>query len=98
MKRHSNSALCLLAVVALVVPHARASSIHVPDDYATIQEAVDNAFPGDLILVLGGDYVELVEVHVEGITIRAVAGATLTGSFVISADRVSVENWYVTTA
>ncbi|MHC4101151.1 MAG: LamG-like jellyroll fold domain-containing protein [Planctomycetota bacterium] len=72
-------------------------SIHVPCEYATIQEAVDNALPGDLILVLPGDYIELVWVHVEGITIRAVAGATLTGSFVVSADSVSVEDWHVTT-
>ena len=42
----------------------------VPDDYPTIQAAVDAAAPGDLILVSPGTYNEAVNVTTDGITIR----------------------------
>lgn len=42
----------------------------VPDDYATIADAVDEAKPGDLILLSPGVYKEAVDVEVEDITIR----------------------------
>lgn len=47
----------LLGVMALVAG-ASAATINVPGDYATIQEAIDNAVAGDTILVAPGDYNE----------------------------------------
>ena len=47
-------------------------TITVPDDYATIQEAVDAAVPGDLILVQPGTYQEAVQVELDGCTRLAV--------------------------
>jgi len=41
---------------------ASAATIYVPDDYATIQEAVSNASAGDTIIVRDGVYTENVEV------------------------------------
>jgi pectin methylesterase-like acyl-CoA thioesterase len=44
--------------------------IAVPDDFATIQEAVDAAAPGDLILISPGTYNEAVDVATDNLTIR----------------------------
>ena len=77
--------------------HTKADVIQVPSDYPTIQGAVGAANEGDLILVLGGEYTELVTITTPNLTILAVDGASLTGSFNVYADEVAVENWYVTT-
>ncbi len=42
----------------------------VPQDYPTIQSAVDAADPGDLVLIDRGVYLEEVEVTTPGLTIR----------------------------
>src|SRR5690606_22894636 len=46
------------------------TTIRVPDDHETIQEAVDAAEPGDLILVEPGVYEEAVDVTTDMLTIR----------------------------
>tara|TARA_B100001057_G_scaffold133470_1_gene132864 strand:- start:4118 stop:5797 length:1680 start_codon:yes stop_codon:yes gene_type:complete len=43
---------------------------HVPDDYETIQDAVNDSDPGDLVLIKPGIYYEEVVVNVPSITIR----------------------------
>ncbi len=45
---------------------------NVPDDYPTIQAAVDAAEPGDLVLIEEGTYRESVDVRTPGVTIRGV--------------------------
>jgi hypothetical protein len=76
-------------------------TITVPDDHATIQEAVDAASPGDLVLVSPGVYHEAVDVTVDEITIRGLDRneVILDGRFelengirVLDADGVAVEN------
>ena len=42
---------------------AEPSTIVVPDDYVSIQEAIDNALNGDTIFVKNGVYSEPVEIH-----------------------------------
>ena len=44
--------------------------LNVPADYATIQEAVDAAVEGDLILIAPGTYNEAVQVTTDNIVIR----------------------------
>lgn len=73
----------------------------VPDDFATIQAAVDAASPGDLILLSPGTYSEAVDVTTDDLVIRGMDRNTviLDGNFelengirVIGADGVAVEN------
>jgi plastocyanin len=73
----------------------------VPDDFETIQEAVDAAAPGDMVLVEPGVYNEDVDVETDGITIRGTDRneVILDGEFeldngirVLGADGVVVEN------
>ncbi len=75
--------------------------LRVPDDFASIQEAVDAAVPGDLVLVSPGTYNEAVNVVTDEITIRGIdrAGVVLDGEFeldngirVLGAKGVVVEN------
>ncbi len=73
----------------------------VPDDYPTIQAAVDAASPGDLVLIDRGTYREEVRVTTPGITLRGVDRneVIIDGEFqrpngvsVLFADGVVVEN------
>ena len=53
-----------------VVPSFSGSVRNVPDDYETIQDAVNASNPGDLVLIKPGIYYEEVVVNVPSITIR----------------------------
>ncbi len=73
----------------------------VPDEYETIQDAVDAAEPGDLVLVSPGVYHEAVTVETEDIVIRGLDRneVILDGEFeldngirVLDTDGVAVEN------
>jgi hypothetical protein len=76
-------------------------ALRVPDDHETIQEAVDAAAPGDLILVGPGVYEEAVNVETDGLTIRGLDRneVVLDGGFemdngirVVGASGVAIEN------
>ena len=78
-----------------------ASTLAVPEDYDTIQAAVDEAEPGDLVLVSPGTYEEAVTVETDEIVIRGLDRdeVILDGGFelengirVVGADGVVVEN------
>ena len=75
--------------------------LRVPEDHDTIQDAVDAAAPGDLVLIAPGTYLEAVDVSTDGITIRGLDRNTtiLDGEFerengirVLGANGVVVEN------
>lgn len=80
---------------------ASGTTINVPGDHETIQEAVDAASPGDLILIEPGTYEEAVNVTTDDLTIRGLDRneVVLEGSFelengvrILEADGVAVEN------
>ncbi|WP_116999095.1 right-handed parallel beta-helix repeat-containing protein [Desertimonas flava] len=104
------AAVSLLAVVGGAHPGASASTevpegggavLAVPADFPTIQEAVDAAQPGDLVLISPGTYHEAVNVVTPEITIRGLDRneVILDGQFeldngirVLGAPGVAVEN------
>jgi parallel beta-helix repeat protein len=55
--------------------------LNVKEDYATIQEAVDAAVPGDTILVECGVYSESVVISTDALRIEGECGAELDGGF-----------------
>lgn len=78
-----------------------ATTRKVPQDYATIQEAVDAAQPGDLVLVDAGTYHEAVTVGTDNLVIRGVDRnkVVLDGQFtlengirIVGSNGVAVEN------
>lgn len=54
------------------------TTINVPDDHPTIQEAIDAAEPGDTILVGPGTYLENIDFKGKGIIVISTAGPVLT--------------------
>ena len=56
--------------LAVATAIASAATIYVPDDYPTIQAAVDAANAGDTIIVRDGTYIENVNVNKQ-LTIRS---------------------------
>ena len=69
--------VALLFVVFLIAIQtvSTATTIYVPDDYSTIQAAVDAASPGDTIIVRDGTYTENIDVNKDNLTIRSENGA-----------------------
>jgi hypothetical protein len=83
------------------VPGGFAETVRVPHDAATIQEAVDAAEPGGMVLIAPGIYRESVLVTTPFITIRGLDrnGVVIDGGFereigihVVEADGVTIEN------
>ncbi|MGH7451617.1 MAG: right-handed parallel beta-helix repeat-containing protein [bacterium] len=75
------------------------TAIKVPDDYATIQAAVDAANPGDKIVVKasGSPYNEIVTINSSktGIHLTAHGAVTLNGRIAISADNVKIDHFKI---
>ncbi|PKP59793.1 hypothetical protein CVT91_06160 [Candidatus Atribacteria bacterium HGW-Atribacteria-1] len=69
-----------IAIIITIISQveALADTIYVPDNYSTIQAAVDAASPGDTIIVRDGTYTENVNVNKDHLTIRSENGAEVT--------------------
>jgi len=86
-----------------IIPEA--ATIYVPDDYSTIQAAVDAASPGDSIIVRDDTYTENVDVNKDHLTIRSENGAARTivqgntvnsSVFSIRANAVTLDGFTIT--
>ena len=66
--------------------------INVPEDYETIQEAVDAAVPGNIIVVAAGEYDSFMVLEKHNIRIVSTEGATVTSANVIPINRGVVED------
>jgi nitrous oxidase accessory protein len=88
--------LVMASLVGAGTPVTLAETINVPDDHATIQDAIDASEPGDTIIVEGGFHGPVI-IDVEGLTLvgdGALIDGTGTDSAVeIAADDVKVEGF-----
>ncbi|NBB18780.1 hypothetical protein GVN20_05365 [Runella sp. CRIBMP] len=73
------------------------NNLQVPADFATIQEAVDNACDGAVITVKSGTYTEVVVVEKPGIKFKANGDVTLIGGFVLNegADDITIQQFTI---
>lgn len=73
--------------------HAWAKTWYVPDNYSTIQDAINAANEGDTILVRDGDYHEQIDIN-KALTIRAVNkhGAVIDGRFTLPSGPYAQKN------
>ena len=81
-KRKFGKALIFAALFTMLafatVGSASATEIYVPDNFPTIQQAVNNATANDIIVVRDGTYNENVDVNVDHLTIKSENGSAST--------------------
>jgi hypothetical protein len=100
MKKIVSILFAVVLVVSLglvtAAPVLAGTTIHVPDDYATIQEAIDAAGPGDTIMVAAGEYDAFLVDTRANISIIGAEGATVTtANLRVSVDVGPVEDAWV---
>ena len=71
-------ALSLMAALVVTGPARAASVLRVPQDFTTIQEAINSASPGDTVLVSPGTYAENINFNGKDITVASEAGPATT--------------------
>ena len=74
----SSKYLYLLTAFFLIAPLVCAADIYVPDDHATVQDAITAAMAGDTVIVRPGTYVENLNFLGKAITVRSAEGPELT--------------------
>ena len=80
MRKSSSSFLSALVLltVAISLPLAAQTTIHIPADQPTIQAGINAAKAGDTVLVSPGTYYENIDFKGKGVTVTSVAGAGTT--------------------
>ena len=98
--RHILAGLCI-AFFFVVFTAVASATIYVPDDYAKIQWAVDNATEGGVIIVRDGTYTENIKLK-KRLTIRSENGSESTtvsaedsSAFDVTADYVNISGFAV---
>jgi hypothetical protein len=71
-------AVILLSLLVFAPSVGFSATIYVPDDYATIQAAIDAASDGDTVIVRPGSYVENLGITGKGITLKSEKGPAVT--------------------
>ena len=65
-------------LLALPWSTAQAATLNVPQDFPTIQAAINAAQNGETVLVAPGTYVETIDFHGKAITVTSAQGPSLT--------------------
>ncbi len=78
-----NSIVCFFSAIVLLCGTAEGETWHVPDDFSTIQDAIDAALDGDTVIVRsdaahGGPYFENINFLGKAITLKSEEGAEAT--------------------
>ena len=89
-----------LSLSSCSTEESKPRTLLVPDEFTTIQQAVDEANPGDLVLISPGIYHEAIKVDRDGVVIRGLnrndviidGKDDLINGFEVSADSVAIEN------
>src|SRR5215475_10312280 len=70
----------VLALIVIVLPRSsvEAGALNVPQDYPTIQAAINAALNGDTVTVAPGTYVENIDFHGKSITVASAQGPSQT--------------------
>ncbi len=87
--------LIAFSVVVALPVHAAGLTIVVPDDYPTIQEAVNHAYDGDTVIVKAGNYNGTVTIT-DAITLIGQRGATITDWVIDGKAAILIEHSNVT--
>ncbi|MCW4019062.1 MAG: right-handed parallel beta-helix repeat-containing protein [Candidatus Bathyarchaeota archaeon] len=105
MNKTSVFAFTLIVLFALSIfafqPAHASRTIVVPDDYSTIQEAIDNAVDGDTVFVRAGVYVESVVVNKaitlkgEGKGLTEVYGLSVETTMLVRRDGVTITGFTI---
>ena len=69
-------------ILLLVTCPVFAATIHVPADQPTIQNGIDAALDGDLVLVAPGTYIENIDFLGKAITMQGITGAVIDGGHI----------------
>lgn len=64
--------------MTLICASGYSATVYVPDNYATIQEAIDASFNGDTVIVRPGSYVEKIDFVGKAIIVQSEHGANVT--------------------
>jgi hypothetical protein len=77
MKRELGAVLAGFALAVTLAIRTNAADIHVPDDYGTIQEAVDASVTGDSVYVAPGVYQEQIRIVRKSISLIGEPGTII---------------------
>jgi len=71
-------AAIFLTLLLLGSPSAFSATYYVPDDYGTVQGAIDASADGDVLIVKPGTYFENINFNTKAVTLKSEQGAAVT--------------------
>ena len=84
----------IVLMMLMTAEEVQAGTINVPSDYTTIQQAIDNAIPGDRIIVDNGTYTEGLNIN-KSLTLQGEhwSNTTINGEHLVNVSDVYINNF-----